>query len=93
MVHMIMKAMIENAAPVKNLVESIKETAMVTLHAKETLFVEIIIVLCLFQVQQTAVLIPESLKSPNSQIPDSPFPWVPESANLWFADSLNPLIP
>ena len=40
MVHMIMKAMIENAVPVKNLVESIRETAMVILNAKETLFVE-----------------------------------------------------
>ena len=58
MAHMIMKAMIENAVPVKNLVESIKETAMVTLNAKETLFVDQIIVLCLFQKEQTAVLIP-----------------------------------
>ena len=74
MVHMIMKAMIENAVPMKSLVESIKETVMVTLHAKEPLFMEMIIVLCLFQVQQTAVLIPESLKSPKSQTPDSPFP-------------------
>ena len=37
---MIMKAMIENAVPVKNLVDLIKETAMVALNAKETLFVE-----------------------------------------------------
>ena len=71
MVHMIMKAMIENAVPVKNLVESIKETVMVTLHAKETLFVGQIIVLCLFLKVQTAVLIPESL---NSLIPKSPNP-------------------
>ena len=61
MVHMIMKAMIENAVPMKNLVDSIKETAMRTMNAKETLFVEEIIVLCLFQAEQTAVLIPESL--------------------------------
>ena len=74
MVHMIMKAMIENAVPVKNLVESIKETAMVTLNAKETLFVEQIIVLCLFQAEQTAVLIPESL---NLRIPESLIPWIP----------------
>ena len=40
MVHMIMKAMIENAVPVKNLVDLIKETAMGALNAKETLFVE-----------------------------------------------------
>ena len=66
MVHMIMKAMIENAVPVKNLVESIKETAMVTLHAKETLFVGQIIVLHLFQVQQTAVLIPEYGRNDNN---------------------------
>ena len=66
MVHMIMKAMIENAAPVKNLVESIKETAMVTLHAKETFFVGQIIVLCLFQVQQTAVLIPDYGRNDNN---------------------------
>ena len=71
---MVLKAMIEIAVLVKNLVESIKETVMVTLHAKETLFVGQIIVLCLFLKVQTAVLIPESLKSPNSQIPDSPFP-------------------
>ena len=68
MVHMIMKAMIENAVPVKNLVESIKETAMRTMNVKETLFVEEIIVLRLFQAEQTAVLIPESL---NLRIPES----------------------
>ena len=78
MVHMIMKAMIENAVPVKNLVESIKETAMVTLHAKETLFVEQIIVLRLFLQVQTAVLIPESL---NPLIPKSPILHFPESPN------------
>ena len=61
MVHMIMKAMIENAVHVKNLVESIKETVMRTMNAKETLFVEQIIVLGLFQEEQTAVLIPKSL--------------------------------
>ena len=79
MVHMIMKAMIENAVPVKNLVDSIKETAIMTMNAKETLFVEEIIVLCLFQKKQTAVLIPESLnplipKSPNPRFPKSPIP-------------------
>ena len=68
---MVHKAMIENAVPMKNLVDSIKETAMRTMNAKETLFVEEIIVLGLFgQEEQTAVLIPESLtplisKSPN----------------------------
>ena len=61
MVHMIMKAMIENAVPVKNLVDSIKETAIRTMNAKGTLFVEKIIVLGLFQEEQTAVLIPKSL--------------------------------
>jgi len=61
MVHMIMKAMIENAVHAKNLVESIKETVTETLNAKETLFAEQIIVLGLFQEEQTAVLIPESL--------------------------------
>ena len=40
MVHMIMKAMIENAVPLKNLVDLIKETVTVILNAKETLFVE-----------------------------------------------------
>ena len=61
MVHMIMKAMIENAVHVKNLVESIKETAIRTMNAKETLFVEETIVLGLFQEEQIAVLIPEYL--------------------------------
>ena len=37
---MIMKAMIENAVPLKNLVDLIKETVTVILNAKETLFVE-----------------------------------------------------
>jgi hypothetical protein len=55
MVHMIMKAMIENAVPVKNLVQSIKETAMVTLNAKETLSVGQTIVLHLFHLMQIAV--------------------------------------
>ena len=59
MVHMIMKAMVENAVHVKNLVESIKETAIRNMNAKEILFVEQIIVLGLFQEEQTAVLIPE----------------------------------
>ena len=76
---MVHKAMIENAVPMKNLVDSIKETAMRTMNAKETLFVEEIIVLGLFQEEQTAVLIPESLnplipKSPYPQFPDSPLP-------------------
>ena len=71
MVHMIMKAMIENAVHVKNLVESIKETVTGPVNAKETLSVEQIIVLGLFQEEQTAVLIPESL---NFRIPDSPNP-------------------
>ena len=67
---MVHKAMIENAVPMKNLVDSIKETAMRTMNAKVTLFVEETIVLGLFQEEQTAVLIPESLnplilKSPN----------------------------
>ena len=76
MVHMIMKAMIENAVHVKNLVESIKETVMRTMNAKETLFVEEIIVLGrLFQEEQTAVLIPETF---NLGIPDSLNPRIPD---------------
>ena len=31
---------LKHAVPVKNLVESIKETAMMTMNVKETLFVE-----------------------------------------------------
>ena len=67
---MMVSSMIEIAVPVKNLVESIKETAIGTIIAKETLFVDLIIVLDLFQEKQTAVLIPESL---NLQIPESPY--------------------
>ena len=85
-VHMIM---IENAVPLKNLVDSIKETAMRTMNAKETLFVEEIIVLGLFgQEEKTAVLIPESL---NLRIPESPNPQIPESLNHQIPNSLNPL--
>ena len=68
MVYMIM---IENAVPEKNLVDSIKETAMRTMNVKETLFVEEIIAPGLFQEEQTAVLISESL---NPLIPKSPNP-------------------
>ena len=68
---MVLKAMIEIAVLVKNLVESIKETAIGTIIAKETLFVNLIVVIDLFQEKQTAVLIPESL---NLQIPESPYP-------------------
>ena len=80
-VHMIM---IENAVPLKNLVDSIKETAMRTMNAKETLFVEEIIVLGLFQEEQTAVLIPELINLP---IPDSTNPQIPESPNPQFPES------
>ena len=58
---MVLKAMIEIAVPVNNLVDTIKETAIGTIIAKETLFVNLIVVLDLFQEKQTAVLIPESL--------------------------------
>ena len=87
---MVHKAMIENAVPMKNLVDSIKETAMRTMNAKETLFVEEIIVLGLFQEEQTAVLIPESL---NLRIPESPNPQIPESPNLRFPKSPIPWTP
>ena len=81
---MVHKAMIENAVPMKNLVDSIKETAMRTMNAKETLFVEEIIVLGLFQEEQTAVLIPELINLP---IPDSTNPQIPESPNPQFPES------
>ena len=74
MVHL----MIEIAVPMKNLVDSIKETAIRTMNVKETLFVDLIFVLGLFQEMQTAVLIPECL---NLRIPNSPNPQFPESPN------------
>ena len=87
MVHVIMKNMVENAVPAKDLVESIKETAIGTIIAKEDLFVDIIVVLDLFQAMQTAVVDPES---PIPLIPDFPYPQIPDFSLVDFCPCFSP---